>query len=169
MLRYAATARDAAREQALDPGAEHVLQRAGEQDHQSLEHDHHVAGHVGHVEGQFRAALVEHAEEQRGEQDAHRVVAAHQRHRDADEAVARRELQQQPVVDADDLVHADEAGKTAGDRHRQHDRARRRDAAVDRSRLVVADGADLVAPARAPDEEPEEHEADRGDDDAEVE
>ena len=134
-----------------------------------LKDDHHVAGHVGHVEGDLGAALIEHAEEQRREQDTHRVVAAHQCHRDADEAVARRELEQKPVVDADDLVDADEAGKAAGDRHRQHDRARRRNTAVDRRRLVVPDGTDLVAPARAPDEEPEEHEADRGDDDAQVE
>ena len=46
-----------------------------------------------HVEGQLRAALVERAEQDRGQHDAERVVAAHQRHRDADEAVAAGEVE----------------------------------------------------------------------------
>ena len=38
--------------------AEHVFERAGEQYHQTLDDDDHVARDVRHVEGDFRAALM---------------------------------------------------------------------------------------------------------------
>ena len=46
-----------------------------------------------HLEGELGAALVEHAEQDRGEHDADRMRAAHQRHRDADEAGAGDEVE----------------------------------------------------------------------------
>jgi hypothetical protein len=46
-----------------DRAAEHVLQRAGEQDHQALDDDDHVAADRRHLEGELGAALVEHAEQ----------------------------------------------------------------------------------------------------------
>ena len=50
---------------------------------------------VRHVEGELGAALVEHAEQDRGEHDADRMRAAHQRHRDADEAGAGDEVERE--------------------------------------------------------------------------
>ena len=76
------------RSSASSVGPEHVLERAGEQDDQALDDDDHVAGDRRHVEGELGAALVEHAEQDRGEHDADRMRAAHQRDRDADEAGA---------------------------------------------------------------------------------
>ena len=54
-----------------------------------------------------------------GQHDAQRVVAPDQRHRDAGEAGAADEVEQQPVVHAGDLVHAHQPGQRAGDGHRQ--------------------------------------------------
>ena len=72
-----------------------MLQRAGEQDDQALDDDDHVARDAGHLEGELGAALVEHAEQERGQHDADRMRAAHQRHRDADEAGAGDEVELQ--------------------------------------------------------------------------
>ena len=94
---------------------EHVLERACEQDHQTLDHHDDVAAQRRHVERQLGAALVERAEQQRGQDDAERMVAAHQRHRDADEAEAAGEVQGQPVLGAHDHVERDQAGERAGD------------------------------------------------------
>ena len=77
---------------------EHVLERAGEQDDQALDHDDHVAGDRRLLEGEIGAALIERAEQERGEHDADGMRAPHQRHRDADEAVAGGEFEQQPVL-----------------------------------------------------------------------
>src|SRR5260221_4035667 len=79
-------------EEAHERRTEHVLERAGEEDDEALDDDDHVAGDRRHVEGELRAALVEHAEKDRGEHDADRMGAPHQRHRDADEAGAGSEL-----------------------------------------------------------------------------
>ena len=65
-------ARAETQEAALDRDAHEVLQRAGEEDDQRLDHDDHVAADLGHVEGELGAALVEDAEEDRGEHDADR-------------------------------------------------------------------------------------------------
>ena len=88
------------REQRLETRPEHVLERAGEQDHQPLDHHDQVAAERRHVERQLGAALIERAEQQRGEDDADRVVAPHQRDRDADEAEAAGEVEGQAVLRA---------------------------------------------------------------------
>ena len=69
------------------------------------------------LEGELGAALVEHAEQERGEHDADRMGAAHQRHRDADEAVAGGEVEDQPVLVAHELVDREAAGERAGEHH----------------------------------------------------
>ena len=86
-----------------------MLERAREQDHQALDHHHEVAAERRHVERQLRAALIERAEQERREDDADRVVAAHQRDRDADEAEAAGEVEGQAVLRAHDHVERDEA------------------------------------------------------------
>ena len=62
---------------------------------------------------QLVAALVERAEQQRGEQDADRVVAAHQRHGDADEAGIGDIVEHQPILHAHHLVDRHHAGQRA--------------------------------------------------------
>src|SRR3546814_18347963 len=49
---------------ALDRALHHIGQRPGEQDDQTLDGHHHLAGDLGLFEGELRAALVEHAEQQ---------------------------------------------------------------------------------------------------------
>ena len=149
------------REQRLERGPEHVLERAREQDHEALDHHHDVAAERRHVEGQLRAALVQRAEQERRQDDADRMVAAHQRHRDADEAEAAGEVEGQAVLRAHDHVERDEAGQRARDGHRQHDLARGRDAAIDRRGLVLADHAQRIAPAGMPDEQPHQDAAEQ--------
>jgi hypothetical protein len=63
--------------------AKHVLQRAGEQNDEALDNHDHVPADLGLVERQLRAALLKHAEQDRRQNDASRMSAAHQRHRDA--------------------------------------------------------------------------------------
>ena len=55
---------------------------------------------------ELRAALIERAEQERRQDDADRMVAAHQRHGDAGEAEAAGEVQDQPMLHAQDLVEA---------------------------------------------------------------
>ena len=50
------------------------------------------------------------------------MVAAHQRHGDADEADATGEAQNQPVMHAHDVVQADQPGERSRDRHGEDDR-----------------------------------------------
>ena len=83
------------------------VERAREQDHQPRDRDDHVAGDRRHVERELRAALVEDAEQDRGQHDADRMRAPHQRDRDADEAEPADKLEQQPMLDAHDLVDRD--------------------------------------------------------------
>ena len=93
-----------AQEGALDRHAHQVLQRAGEEDDQRLDHHDHVAADLRHLEGELGAALVEDAEEDRRQDHADRMRAAHQRHRDADEAGAADVVEHQPVLEAHDDV-----------------------------------------------------------------
>src|SRR5918993_5555932 len=95
---------------------EQSVERAGEQDDDASDHHHHVAGDVRLLEGQFRAALIENAEQEGRQDDAGRMGAAHERHRDADEAVAGGELEHQAVLIAHELVHRE----AARERARQH-------------------------------------------------
>ena len=69
------------------------------------------------LEGELGAALVQHAEEQRGENDPGRMRAAHEGDRDADEAVAGAELEHEPVLVAHELVDREAAGEPAGEDH----------------------------------------------------
>jgi hypothetical protein len=54
----------------------------------------------------------------------------HDRDRDAGEARAADEIEDEPAAHAGDLVHADEAGEPARDRHRDHHLVRRADSRV---------------------------------------
>ena len=69
------------------------------------------------LEGEFRAALVEDAEQERGKDDADRMRASHEGDGDPDEAVAGRELEEQAVLVAHELVDREAAGERAGDDH----------------------------------------------------
>ena len=97
------------------------------------------------------AALVENAEQDRREHDADRVRPAHQRDRDADEAEAADEVEDQAVLVAQQDVDRDAAGERAGNERGDDGDAGGRDAAVDRRGRVGADGADFVAEPGAPD------------------
>ena len=59
-------------------GAEHVLERAAEQDHEALDDHDHVPVHPRHVERELRPALHQRPEEDRRRHDSERVIAAHQ-------------------------------------------------------------------------------------------
>jgi hypothetical protein len=86
------------REQPVDLRAKYVFKTARHHDDQSLDQNNHVAGDVGSLEGKFGAALVKHAEEYGGEDYADRMGAAHERHGDADEAIARGVIENHPVL-----------------------------------------------------------------------
>ena len=134
---------------------EQAVESAREQDDDAADHHHHVAGDGRLLEGKLRAALVEDAEQQRRQDDADRMRAPHEGHRDADEAVAGREFEQQAVLVAHEFVDREPARQRAGDDHRDDDDARRRDARIDRRRRIRADDADRIAEARPVDEEPD--------------
>src|SRR5258705_7071591 len=136
--------------------AQRMLESAADEDDQPLDDHHHVARELRHVERELRAALIERAEQDRGDHDADGMVAAHQAHRDPDVAGTAGEIQEQPMLYAHELGQAHEAGQRARDRHRHDHGARGLDAAVDRGRLVVAQHAQLVTPARVPEVEPDE-------------
>ena len=138
-----------------DEAAEQPVERAREQDDDAADHDDHVAGDRGLLEGELGAALVEDAEQERGEDDADRMRPSHQRDGDADEAVAGREFEQQAVLVAHELVDREAAGKRAREDHRDDDDPGRRDAGIDRGCRVRADDADRVAEAGAVDQEPD--------------
>src|SRR6185436_19077821 len=96
----------AAAEPGLDGAPQRVFERAADENDEPLDHHDHVPRQLGHVEGQFGAALVQGAEQHGGQYDPCRVVAPHQRDRDADVARAADEVEEQPVLDARDLVQA---------------------------------------------------------------
>ena len=121
------------------------------EDDQPLDDHDHVAGELRHVEGELGAALVERAEQDRRQHDADRMDAAHQRHGDADEAGAAEEVEQQTMLHAHDLVERHQARQRARDRHGHDHHAGPADAGIHGGRLVVAEGAELVAQPRVPD------------------
>jgi hypothetical protein len=88
-----------------------LCHRARKQHDQALQREHHVAAEAGDLEGQFGAALVERAEQQRREHDAHRMVAPDQRHGDAGKTRAGDELEQQPAMHTGHFVDTDQAGE----------------------------------------------------------
>ena len=135
----------------------HLRHRAREQHDQPLQREHHVAAEAGDLERQLGAALVQRAEQQRRQHDAHRVVAPDQRHRDAGEARADHVVEQQAAVHAGDLVDAHQPGQRARQRHRDHDLRARPDAGVARRLGREADRAQRVARPRAPHQQVDEH------------
>src|SRR5262245_23461840 len=151
-----------AAEQRFERLAQRLLEGATHENDHALDDHDEIAGERRDVERQLRAALVEGAEEHGGQRDAGGVVPAHQRDSDADVAGPPDEVQQQAVLDPHDLVDAHQPGKGAGDAHRRDHGARGADAAVDGGRLAVAERAQLVAPARAPEIEPHEEAGGQG-------
>ena len=133
-----------------------MLERAGKQDDQALDDDDHVAADGRHVEGELGAALIEHAEQDRGRHDAGRMRAAHQRHRDADEAGAGDEIERHAVLVAHHRVERHHAGQRARDHHGDDDDAGLADAGIARRLRAVAHGAHLVAELGAPDQQPDQ-------------
>src|SRR6516162_2608897 len=129
------------REERLQPRSAEVGERAGEQDHQPLDHRDHVAADGGNLEGEFRPTLGEDSEQDAGEHDADGVAAAHERDGDAAEAITGVEVQQQAMVHAHDLVDAHQPGKRAGEAEGDDDDAARIDAGVGGGLLALADGA----------------------------
>src|SRR5208337_3117361 len=113
----------APREQRRDRAAEHVLERAREQHDEALDHHDHVAADLRLVEGELGPALIEHAEQDRGEDDADRMRPAHQGHRDADEAEARGVFEDEPVLLAQDHVDRHAARERAREQGRDDDHA----------------------------------------------
>ena len=101
------------------------------------------------------AALVEDAEQDGCEDDADRMVAPHQRDRDADEAEAAGEFEEDAMLIAQELVGPDSTGERAGQEHGDHDHAGPARSRHRRRRRIRADGAERVAPAGAPDEDPD--------------
>jgi hypothetical protein len=139
-----------------------VFHGPGEQDYETLDDDDHVAADVGHCEGDFRAALIEHAEQDCGQHDAERMRAAHQRHGDADEAGAGHEIELHAPLRAHDGVQRHQAGQRARDQHGDDDDPSFLDAGVARSLGAETHGADLVAELGAPDQRPDAHRRDEG-------
>ena len=72
------------------------------------------------------------------------------------------------MLHAHDLVQAHQPRERAGDRHGHDHRARGPDASVHGGRLAVAEGPELVPPARVPDIEPHEGAGGQGQDGREV-
>ena len=127
-------------------------------------------GKTDRVEAARRRAVDERAEEERGEADADRGVAAEQRDGDADEADVRHlDVEHaEPVLPAEDVDRAAEPGERAGDRHRVDVVARDVDAAVARRLGVEADRAHLVAERRAVQDQPEDDERAERDEEPDV-
>src|ERR1700677_2285229 len=103
----------APREQGRDRASEHVLKRTGEQHHQALDHDDHIAADLGHIDRERLAALIEDTEQDRRQDDADRMRAAHKRDRDADEAEPADKFEDQPMLVAQNDVGRDTAGERA--------------------------------------------------------
>ena len=156
-------------QQARQPGREHAGERAGEEDHQPLDHQGKLVGDGLELEIELRPALEERAEQQARRQYAEGVVAAHERNGDAGEAVAGGEVEHQLVLDAQHLVERHAARKRAGERHRGDHRAPDRNAGIARRLLAVADGAQRIAELGAPDQHPDRRTGQEGKQEGEVE
>src|SRR5580765_5579512 len=155
-------------EQCFDRAPEPVLEGAADEDDQPLDDHDDVARQRRDVERQLRPALVQRAEQDRSKHDPRRVIAAHERHRDADIPCPADEVEEQAMLHAHDLVQAHQPRERAGDRHGHDHRARGPDASVHGGRLAVAEGPELVSPARVPDIEPHEGAGGQGQDRREV-
>ena len=70
------------------------------------------AGSARHVKRHLGPALEQGTKQQAGKHNAHRVVAAHQRHRNAGKARTADKFQQQLAIDARNLIHAHHARPT---------------------------------------------------------
>jgi len=94
-----------------------VLQGAGEKDNQSLDDDDHVAGNLRFLKGQFRPALVKHAEENCRQNHADRMLTPHQGDGDADETGAAGEFKLHALLVAHDRIERHHAGESTGNQH----------------------------------------------------
>ena len=97
------------------------------------------------------AALAQRREEERGEDDAERIVAADERDGDAEESGAAREAILVVVLIAEDEVDATDAGDRAAPGERAEEDATDVDAAVFRRIGLQTDGgvyADLIGRER---------------------
>ncbi len=54
-----------------------MLQRAGEEDYQSLDNNNHIAIYPRHVEGKLGATLIKRTEKQSRQNNPEGVIAAH--------------------------------------------------------------------------------------------
>src|SRR5690606_13700758 len=131
-----------------------------------------LTSEVGESDVEDAAAVLEDPEQQRGEQDAERVVARQQRDGDTVEAVTSwYRLTQRVVLEGatEYVVRGSESGQAATDGHR-HDgvAAQVRPAVLGCSRSQ-ADGPQFVAPARAEQEHVGRARCDQGDEERRVE
>ena len=117
--------RASARASADVPDGEDQHVGADEEHDRRLDHQRQVAGELGRedlgVEAARRRPVEERAEQERREADADRRVAAEQRDRDPDEADLRGlDVERaEPVLLAEHVERAGEAGERARDRHRE--------------------------------------------------
>src|SRR6478735_3409605 len=91
-------------EQASHEPPEQSVECACEQNDDAADDDDHVTGDCRLLEGEFCAALVENAEEERRQHNAGGMRTSHQRHGDPDEAIAGSELEQKAMLIAHQLV-----------------------------------------------------------------
>src|SRR5919108_406655 len=146
-----------------------------EEDDEALDDPREVPRELGledvRVEVPRRRAVEKRCEEDGGEEDPDRRVAAEQRHGDADERDLRGGLDGREVAAAlppEDVARAGEAREEARDRHREEVVARDVDTAVAGRLGVEPDGADLVADRRPPQDEPVHDEGGERDEEADV-
>src|SRR4051812_24919333 len=104
--------------QSCERRPKHVLHRAAEENHEALDHDHHVAIYLWHVEGELGTTLVKRAKENRREDDAQRVITPHQRNRDAHETRARRKIDHQAMLRTQEFVESEAPRERTGKEHR---------------------------------------------------
>src|SRR5471030_312929 len=131
-------------------GCVEVLHRAAEQNDQTLDEDEGLGGDVGFFQRQVEAALYQRAEQHGRQEDADRMLAAHQRNGDADEAGAADEVHAQIMRRAHDGIDRAEAGQRARDQHHGDDHFADADTGIMRRVLVQAGRAQLEAPRRTP-------------------
>ena len=156
------------------PDVEHDQVGADEQQHERLDHQRQVARELGRELAELdvarRRPVEQRPEQHRRQADADRGVAPEQRDGDPDEADLRGlDVERpEPVLPAEDVDRAAEAGEHARDRHREEVVARDADPAVARGVRVEADGAHLVPERRPVEDEPVDDERRDRDEEADV-
>src|SRR5690606_28632851 len=141
------------------------LQRGDGKDDQALDELDDLLRDIG---GLHRgSAGAESAEEQSGEDDAERMVAADESDGDGGEAVAGRR-RVVASMESHGFAGSGEAGQDAGNDHRDGDGRAPVDTTVGRRAGREADGSDFVAKPGVEEHEPENERGSDGDDDADV-